>query len=334
MFNSTKTSKPERRGLWRSRWAAVGAAVAVSLGAGGLLVAQAAPAPSGSTVTNVSPVRILDTRDPVNVGLAGPFVSAVSQKLKVSGSIATTTGVKTVVPEGATGVLLNVTPVSASADGFIAIRPGDATGRPSTSSLNFTTGSILPNAVQVALPTSGANAGQIDITYDAYGVAGPTTDVLIDVVGYTADAGLEEITQRLDALEANQSFAVGTESITQVELDGTEFLTPANVLSLSVIAPADGNFSVIANTTARDGTGGENARAVCQINTGDIIDVNLPLGIGSTDANRPTIGTNKVIPVTAGQSVTINFLCSSPLPADRGTIVEYRSMLAIFAPQP
>jgi len=39
--------------------------------------------------------------------------------------------------------------------------------------------------VQVGLPTTGANAGQIDITYDAFGVAGPTTDVLIDVVGYT-----------------------------------------------------------------------------------------------------------------------------------------------------
>ena len=31
--------------LWRSRWAAIGAAVAVSLGAGGIFVAQAAPGP-------------------------------------------------------------------------------------------------------------------------------------------------------------------------------------------------------------------------------------------------------------------------------------------------
>ena len=334
MFNSTKSGTSERGRLWRSRWAAAGAAIAVSLGAGGLLVAQAAPAPSGSTVVTVTPVRILDTRDPVNVGLSGPFVSAVSQKLKVSGSIPTTSGVKTVVPDGATGVLLNVTPVNATADGFIAIRPGDATGAPSTSSLNFTAGSILPNSVQVALPTSGANAGRIDITYDAYGAAGPTTDVLIDVVGYTADAGLEAITQRLDALEANQSFAVGTESINEVELAGTEFLTPANVLSLTVNAPADGNFSVIANTTARGGTGGQNARAVCQISTGDAIDVNLPLAVSTTQPERPTLGTNKVIPVTAGQSVTINFLCSAPAAGDNGTLVEYRSMLAIFAPQP
>ena len=54
---------------------------------------------------------ILDTRDPVNVGLAGPFISAVGQDLQVTGPIATTTGPATVVPAGATGVILNVTVV-------------------------------------------------------------------------------------------------------------------------------------------------------------------------------------------------------------------------------
>lgn len=375
MLNS-KSKKSEDRFLWRSRWAAIGAAVAVSLGTGGLLVANAAPASPESTVVTVTPERILDTRDPVNLGLVGPFTSATAQKLKVTGAIPTATGTKTVVPDGATGVLLNVTPVNAGADGYISIRPGDATGGATTSSLNFTARSVMPNSVQVALPTSGANAGQIDITYNAYGVAGPTTDVLIDVVGYMTDAGLEALSQqvvaleaaqdaadtkigdleaaqtatdtqvgnletaqsdaedRLDVLEANQSFAVGANLIDEVALDGTEFLTPATVLSLNVIAPADGTFSVIANTTARSGTGSVLARAVCQINTGSIIDVNLPLGIGSTLDNRPTLGTNKVIPVTSGQNVTINFNCAAPEDTDTGTVVEYRSMLAIFTPSP
>jgi len=123
-------------------------------------------------------VRILDTR--TDVGLAGPFVSGVSQKLRVTGAA---------VPAGATGVLLNVTVVGPSADGFLSVRPGDATGAPSTSSLNFTAGDIVPNSVQVGLATAGANAGQIDITYDAFGQAGPTTEVLIDVVGYMIAGG-------------------------------------------------------------------------------------------------------------------------------------------------
>ncbi len=50
--------------------------------------------------------------------------------------------------------------------------------------MNFEAGDIVANAVTVRLPTTGAQAGRIEITYDAYGVAGATADVLIDVVGY------------------------------------------------------------------------------------------------------------------------------------------------------
>ena len=171
------TSQDSRRGLWRSRWAAIGAAVAVTFGAGGLAAVNAASSVPSSIVT-IDPVRILDTR--TDVGLPGPFVSAVSQKLQVTGAA---------VPAGATGVLLNVTVASPMADGFVSVRPGDATGAPSTSSLNFVAGDVVPNSVQVGIPTTGANAGQIDITYDAFGQTGPTTEVLIDVVGYLIAGG-------------------------------------------------------------------------------------------------------------------------------------------------
>jgi len=62
-------------------------------------------------MVTIDPVRILDTRDPVNIGLPGPFRSAVSQKLQVTGSA---------VPAGATGVLLNVTVVGPSAVALVA----------------------------------------------------------------------------------------------------------------------------------------------------------------------------------------------------------------------
>ena len=183
----------------RSRWAAIGAAVAVSLGGGGLLIADAAGGSESSTVA-VDPVRILDTRDPVNVGLSGPFVSAVSQKLQVTGVVSTVTGSQTVVPPGATGVLLNVTATGTTASGFISIRPGNASGTPTTSSLNVNAGVTVPNAVTVALPTSGPNAGMIDITFDAYGVVGPITEILIDVVGYTTDGRLNALQAQIDAI--------------------------------------------------------------------------------------------------------------------------------------
>ena len=195
----TKHSEISDGRFVRSRWAAIGAAVAVSLGGGGLLIADAAGGSESSTVA-VDPVRILDTRDPVNVGLPGPFVSGVSQKLQVTGVVATATGSQTVVPPGATGVLLNVTATGTTAHGFVSIRPGNASGVPTTSSLNVTAGVTVPNAVTVALPTSGLNAGKIDITFNAYGVVGPITEILIDVVGYTTDGRLNALQAQIDAI--------------------------------------------------------------------------------------------------------------------------------------
>ena len=195
-------------------WFAAGIALAITaLWATTAWRVDAAPDPGESTVVAVAPERVLDTRNPTDLGLAGPFTSPVSQKLQLTGPIPTANGMKTVVPIGATGVLLNVTATGPTADGFLAIRPGDATGAPTTSSLNFTAGSTTPNSVQVSLPTAGTGAGMIDITYDALGVAGPTTDVLIDVVGYTTSAGIQDLVKDL-ASKAN-----ATDVYTKAQVD-------------------------------------------------------------------------------------------------------------------
>ena len=96
----------------------------------------------------------------------------------MTGTIATKSGTIVVVPDGATGVILNVTVVGPTAAGFVSIRPADAPGVPTTSSLNFNAGDVIPNSVTVQMPTSGGDAGKIEITYDAFGQAGPTTEML------------------------------------------------------------------------------------------------------------------------------------------------------------
>ncbi len=138
--------------------------------------ASAAVSPDESTFVAVSPTRILDTRE--DIGLAGPFVSPVAQDLRVTGTISTKSGTIVVVPDGATGVILNVTVVGPTAAGFVSIRPADAPGVPTTSSLNFNAGDVIPNSVTVQMPTSGGDAGRIEIIYDAFGNAGPTTEML------------------------------------------------------------------------------------------------------------------------------------------------------------
>ena len=162
-------------------------ATAFAVGAVSLPLAEAAGSVASSVVT-VDPARALDTRSAT--GLSGPVLANKSVKLSVTGAIPTRVGTddvtQTIVPEGATGVLLNVTAVRPDARGFISIRPGTASGEPSSSNLNVQVGLAVPNAVTVALPTTGADAGTIDIWYGT-GSAGARTDMLIDIVGYTTE---------------------------------------------------------------------------------------------------------------------------------------------------
>ena len=167
-------------GVSRSRWAAIGAAVAVTLGAGGLTIASASSAPS--SFVSITPVRVLDTR--TGVGLSGPFESPTGRTVQLTGTVPTASEPAVVVPAGATAVVLNVTAVLPQADGFISVRPDGTPGAPETSSLNFPAGAIVPNSVTVALSDGGA----IDVVYDAFGAVGPTTDILIDVTGYYTTA--------------------------------------------------------------------------------------------------------------------------------------------------
>jgi len=343
-----------RGGLWRSRWAAIGAAVAVTLGGGGLFVANAASSVPSSVVT-IDPVRILDTR--TDVGLAGPFVSGVSQKLRVTGAA---------VPAGATGVLLNATVASPVTAGFLSVRPGDATGAPSTSSLNFDAGvSALANAVQVGLPTTGANAGQIDITFDAYGRSGPTTEVLIDVVGYmiaggtgTAPAGpvapdpavLARLTAletdnaalktRVTALEASRPFARAATASDVVGLPSA----PTPVLDVQVIAPVAGNVTINYSTYVRKLFPGFVLCAPFRST-----EIPTPPGINGTmqgmsifeSAAAATVdegflsGTAQ-FSIGAGQTITYSLACQAPrwLGVDPSALVAGRAITAIFTPAP
>ena len=164
-LNSTR-----KRHGWRSRWAAVGAAIAVTLGGGTALhFAMAAP---GDVVTNsfvpVSPVRILDTRPaPLNVGgFVGPLASNTTHTFQVTGVAG--------VPANATAVVMNVTVDATTGSSFLTVFPAGTT-RPLASNLNWVAGDVVPNLVTVKI---GA-AGQVSV----YNLNG-NTHVIADVAGY------------------------------------------------------------------------------------------------------------------------------------------------------
>lgn len=324
-----------------------------------------------SSIVTIDPVRILDTRDPANVGLAGPFVSPVSQKLQVTGSVPTTTGTRTVVPSGATGVLLNVTVVRPTANGFVSVRPGDATGAPSTSSLNFEAGKTVPNSVQVGLPTTGANAGRIDITYDALGAAGPTTEVLIDVVGYLTVAAPDgALLARIDALEAAADALVAGDAALGADIAalvageaalgadiaalgaaqpfavtntaGTQFSLPdppVSVLAVTVAAPVDGQVTV--NYSAyvfHSAAGGDVLCAPFRSTQIPPLNILLSMeGVSSFETGENAVSNNgsvsgtRLFDIGAGETITYALACEE---VGQNGFVLGRAITAIFTPAP
>ena len=163
-----------------------GIVVASVLGVGGLAVVRATTgSSSASSYVPVAPVRVLDTRS--DLGLVA-VTDGVAGILKVTGSIptATSTGVvnAVVVPAGATAVVLNVTAVNPTSNGYVSLRPGDATGIPTVSTLNVTAGGTFPNGATITVPTTGAHAGEIQVWYEAEYTTVGSTELLIDIAGY------------------------------------------------------------------------------------------------------------------------------------------------------
>lgn len=172
--------------LFRTKWAAVGAAVAVTLGAGGVSLTQAAVSEGEKPVfiTLDAPCRIVDTRVDTNVGPKDTVLAAGegnAYEIQITGDSGNCTG-DLAVPDGATGVALNVTAIPRSAPvtgrSYFTVYPADAP-RPQTSNLNFLADEPpVPNKVDVGLSSDG----RIKI-FNFEGEA----DVAVDVFGYYID---------------------------------------------------------------------------------------------------------------------------------------------------
>jgi hypothetical protein len=190
--------------------------VASVIGAGGFAVVRATSgSSSASSFVPVSPVRVLDTRS--DFGLVA-VADGVAVTLKVTGSIPTASsgGVvnAVVVPVGATAVVLNVTAVNPTAGGYVSLRPGDATGAPTVSTLNVTAGGTFPNGATITVPTTGAHAGEIQVWYEAEYTTVGSTELLIDIAGYY------ELASSGPAGPAGPAGADATVAITQQSICG------------------------------------------------------------------------------------------------------------------
>ena len=149
--------------VWRSRWAAVGAAVAITFGGGGLFAAHALGNPGdASSLVPVVPVRVLDTRvasSPIHtVGPASTFTQSLVDS----------------VPADATAASINLTVVNGTAASFLTLFP-TGSSMPLASSINWADSVAHANSIVIKLGTNKS--------FDVYNNVG-NVDVVIDLVGY------------------------------------------------------------------------------------------------------------------------------------------------------
>ncbi len=164
-----------------ARWSAIGAAVAVSLGAGGLITFASAAGGSASVFTPITPCRLLDTRvDGPPTGELSPRTTPLAQGETLTVTARGTFGNCDALSPTATGAVLNVTSVNPSAGGFLTVWPADKV-RPLASSLNWAAGQgPTPNQVTTGLDASGrlslfTNAGTVDVLIDVVGLYEPAS---------------------------------------------------------------------------------------------------------------------------------------------------------------
>jgi len=175
--------------LARSRWAAIGAAVAVTLGGGGLIGVSAATSTDPATFTPVDPVRVLDTRSPLwtDADVKGARTHESTTILKVTGAIETLTNeivTATPVPAGATAIQATLTldghQKYSNGYGFVtAYGCAAATDAPpNASTINMNDGGAVANSTVIPVDSSG------NICLNVYG----TTDLILDITGFYTKA--------------------------------------------------------------------------------------------------------------------------------------------------
>ncbi|WP_128985140.1 N-acetylmuramoyl-L-alanine amidase, partial [Streptomyces roseicoloratus] len=189
---------------------------------------------SGSTHSNLGPLRMMDTRTGLGVPQAKVGPGAVVD-LQV-------TGTQGVPATGVTAVVLNVTATAPTAGSFVSVYPSGTT-RTSASNLNFLAGQTIPNLVIVPVGADGK--------VSFYNKSG-SVDLIADITGYfsTDPAGASHVNLGpLRMMDTRYGLGVPKAKV-----------GPGGVVSLQVAGaqgvPATGVTAVVLNVTATAPTAG------------------------------------------------------------------------------
>lgn len=197
--------------MLRTRWAGVGAAVAITLGAvglGGLNIASADVSSGDRPVfIPINPCRLLDTRSGAPVGpKTSPVGPGETYTVAAHGSNGRCTGASA-IPSDALSLSLNVTAIGATSPTFLTFWGEGA--NPGTSNLNPRPGAApTPNSVTTPLSASG--------TFNIYNDTG-NVNIIADVNGYYV--GHDHDDRYYTEAEADATFATSSQLADIVKVD-------------------------------------------------------------------------------------------------------------------
>jgi hypothetical protein len=305
----------------RARWAAFGAAVAVSLGAGGLGIASATSPEGAAAYMAISPCRLADTRPDSNVGpYAAPLGADATYMFEGWGDVP---GVCD-LPGGTTALQLNVTAVNATQLTNLRFFPAGAEV-PTASNLNPAPGQPpTPNAVTVTLN----DAGQFNV-FNRFG----SVDIVIDVAGYYTDHqhdGEDIIDESLTGTDVADSTLTGDDvensSLTRVDIadePGTAYDTAPDpnpigildtIVAVDLHAPASGHVTVSASAVLQFPNDATTDRTSCLISdaSGNPITGLEQVVTEPAQGASQSIQITRSLPVPAAGEVTYSMICGTP----------------------
>jgi hypothetical protein len=193
--------------------------------AAGLLVDVNGYTPASSDITALNPYRLWDSRSKAGAAPAGSVAY-----IKVTGVGG--------VPTGAAAALLNVTAVSAAADGYMTVFPC-GTPLPDTSNLNYRAGQTIANTVLARIGVSGL------VCVYTSAAAGLLVDVNASVPTGSALVAVDPFRLH-DTRNGPGALAAG--SITQVVVAGRGGVAASAttaVLNVTVISAQEPGFATV-----------------------------------------------------------------------------------------
>ncbi len=197
--------------LLRTRWAALGAAVAVTLGGGGVGLVSATRPAAATTFVPIVPCRVVDTRPQpeFNTGpRSAPLVANENFDIAAVGNA----GDCAAVPADAAAVSLNVTAIDAELPTFLTVYPTGAP-LPDASNLNPLPGAPpTPNAVITKLSDDGR--------FTIYNLQG-AVHVIIDINGYFVDHQHDDRYYTKSQIDARLPIAAAVPSSGRCSVDQT-----------------------------------------------------------------------------------------------------------------